>query len=688
MVSVIFTLLNNKISAQTIQKSALKYGFVTMMEKSEIFSLNEELLEAWLTQFSKNDVKFQYTSILIEPRCKINKIQSADLSVRVARSWFTVAEIAKIYKIPTPIDTPITVGVVSFGGGLYGNISNTGVLTGGDVQAYWSSIGISLANQPTVIVIPINGARNNLADTVSTAENTLDVEAIGGCCPSSKLTIILYISPNSLAGLYNVFNYIINTPVIVSGISYKPSIISCSWGLPELYVPKTILNSINTLLSLATESGINICTASGDFGSNNGVGGSSTNADFPSSSPYVTAVGGTTLVCPNYIYDSSTIETAWSSGGGAPSKYFAKPSYQSDLTGTGRLVPDIALIADPNTGVQFILNGKTVVYGGTSVGAPICAGFLATIHANNFINPIIYSNTNAFNDILTGSNGAFTATQAFDLCTGHGSIKGDILSTLINPSLSVVLATDVTIITSVLSLYVSQVAKLLATVYPQNTSNKALAWVSSDESKVTVVNGTITALAVTNTPVFITATTTDGSLKSFSVTINITAKISVLSVGLSQTRVTLNKDSTIQLSAIFTPTNVSNTAVVWSTNNSNVSVSSNGLVTGILPGNSIVTITTNDGAKRATCAITVVIPVVSVSVIPTTLALRINSPRTIVASILPSSATNKTVTWVSSNPLIATVGAGRVVGKKVGTAIITVTTADGGKIATTLVTVT
>ena len=374
----------------------------------------------------------------VSPNFKANlKSQAAILTAKAvpAVKSFTGTQIAKMYNIPAPTANPVVVGVISFGGGLYGTLTN-GVLSNGDVQNYWTSLGIT--SQPKVIIVPISGARNvpNFNDGGSTIENTLDVETIGACCPTSNLTIILYIAPNTLSNFYTIINYMINTPVVVSGISYVPNIISCSWGLSETKFSTSLLTSINTILTTASNRGINICTATGDLGSNDGVGGSSKNADFPSSCPFVTAVGGTTLTVPSPFTASTTynttgvIETAWSSGGGAVSVKFAKPAYQSAITGTSRSVPDIALVANPNTGVSFLIAGKTYTVGGTSVAAPIFAAFLAAIKANGFVNTKLYTQvgTTCFHDIVSGSNGGYTAGPGYDNCTGLGSINGGVLA--------------------------------------------------------------------------------------------------------------------------------------------------------------------------------------------------------------------------------------------------------------------
>ena len=355
--------------------------------------------------------------------------ENGSLLPRVTRSWFYANELASIYNFPAPsFTTNKNIAVVSFGGGLYGSVSPTGVLTNGDCQAYWQAIGISPANMPKVMVIPINGASNNpnVNDNGATAENTLDVQQIGACCPTSNLTIILYISPNNLTQFVNVMDYILNTS------PYPSSMISISWGAPEVYYSNSLLNNINTRFATAIGRGINICTATGDNGSNNGVGGTGSYTDFPASSPNVVACGGTKLVCPNLVYDGSTLETAWSSGGGAVSGYFAKPTYQSTLSAVRRSIPDIAMNADPATGVAYLVNGEYYVYGGTSVAAPTVAAYLMALGTTKVAHTVFYANVNSFYDVVSGSNGAFNASAGYDNCTGLGSINGTLLTTAFN----------------------------------------------------------------------------------------------------------------------------------------------------------------------------------------------------------------------------------------------------------------
>jgi len=605
MSSVTYTILSKKIKPADIVRTTRRYGLRVSLQTREVFADDQASMDLWIKTYAESDITFTYVNGGIKPNCYLNRtINNYSLDAlkprATGRSWFTATEIANIYRIPLPTQsTKVVVGVVSLGGGLYGNIDANGVLTGGDIQAYWSYIGIPTENHPKILVKFINGASNNTADKFSTVENTLDIETLGGCCPSSNLTIILYVSPNSVQAIFNCFNYILNTPVISGGVSYKPTIISCSWGLPEVYLTTSFLTTFNNLLATASAKGINICTASGDDGSNNGVGGKTANVDFPSSCPNVISVGGTNLVCPNNIYDNLTSEKAWTSGGGAVSKVFPKPSYQNTITATGRSVPDIALIADPSTGIMFLINGNYQVYGGTSVAAPVCAGFFAAINANKFANPVFYNSPSSFNDILTGSNGAFSANSGYDNCTGLGSLKGDVLSQLLStPSIPAVLASGVVLNPVTLSLNIGQTAVITPTLNPANASNKNISWSSSNTAIATVTSGVVTS--VSSGTAIITARTTDGSNKSATCTLTVNKPVESVSLGLS-----LAINGTISLLANIQPASSTNKSVTWSSSNTNTATVADGVLTGRAVGSSTITATTIEGAKTSTILVTV-----------------------------------------------------------------------------------
>jgi kumamolisin len=197
----------------------------------------------------------------------------------------------------------------------------------------------------------------------------------------------------------------------------------------------------NSLFQSAVAAGVTICVASGDSGAKDN--GRSLSVDFPASSPYVVACGGTTLNAPSNTYTGTTTETAWNGSGGGFSSYFARPSYQNSVnTNAKRSTPDVSATADPNTGYIIYIHGGYYVIGGTSAVAPLYAGFLGLINftaVNGQMNVQLYSkyaassaNKLMFHDITSGNNNGYNATVGYDKCTGFGSPNFGVMRNLIN----------------------------------------------------------------------------------------------------------------------------------------------------------------------------------------------------------------------------------------------------------------
>lgn len=168
--------------------------------------------------------------------------------------------------------------------------------------------------------------------------------------------------------------------------------------------------------------------------------------------------------------------------------------------------------------------------------------------------------------------------------------------------------------------------------------------------------------------------------------------VSVAGVSLDKTEIVLVEGSNQTLTATVEPANATNKGVTWSSDHEAVAtVDQNGTVTARNGGQAIITVTTADGSKTATCTVNVRVhigvPVQSVGLNKTELALEVGKTGTLEAIVEPSDATNKNVTWSSSNPEFATVDNGVVTAVSAGEAIITVTTEDGSKTATCKVTV-
>ncbi len=174
------------------------------------------------------------------------------------------------------------------------------------------------------------------------------------------------------------------------------------------------------------------------------------------------------------------------------------------------------------------------------------------------------------------------------------------------------------------------------------------------------------------------------------------AKVAVTGVTLDKTAADVNVGGTIKLSATVAPANATDKTVTWTSSNEKVAtVAADGTVMAVAKGNAIITVTTKDGNKTATCNVTVeatvettVVNVTGVTLDKTAADINVGGTIKLSATVAPANATDKTVTWASSNEKVATVAAdGTVKAVAKGTAVITVTTKDGNKTATCNVTV-
>jgi len=245
-----------------------------------------------------------------------------------------------------------------------------------------------------------------------------------------------------------------------------------------------------------------------------------------------------------------------------------------------------------------------------------------------------------------------------------------------------------------LSLAVNGTYYLFPTVSPSDATNKKVTWSSSNTSVATVASdGKVTGKSAGSAT--ITATTEDGGKKA-TCFVTVATTVPVTGISLDTTALSLPVNGTYKLIATVAPPTASNTNVIWSSNVSNIaSVSSDGVVTAHIAGASAVIIATaaGDPTLTAHCNVTVLsaaatVAVTGVSLNKTTLSLAVGGTEKLAATIAPSNATNKGVTWTSGNTSVAAVASdGTVTGLSAGTADITVKTQDGNKTAACTVTV-
>jgi hypothetical protein len=332
-----------------------------------------------------------------------------------------------------------------------------------DLQTYWTQV-CGYSTFPTVVNVSVDGATYNFSGSGSESENTLDLEIAGGICPAA--TLVFYSAPNTDTGFYNAVLAAIQGSS-VGGVLYKPNVISLSWGSAEISNSVATLAAMNQLFQIASNQGITVVAAVGDDGSNDGVKDGQAHVDFPASSPWVVACGGTSIASNGYesVWSWSSIQN-WGTGGGI-SAHFPAPEHQQSLGSLipypsspdylgkfrgNRTVPDISLNGDPSSGWTIVFNNQVETnIGGTSCVAPAVAGLIGLLNLNytggrgSFLALLYQAYANSslrsscFRDIVQGNNdnvssggffgigkgtSVFSATQGYDFCTGMGVPHG------------------------------------------------------------------------------------------------------------------------------------------------------------------------------------------------------------------------------------------------------------------------
>jgi len=244
-------------------------------------------------------------------------------------------------------------------------------------------------------------------DTGWGQEQALDLDMVSAMCPGCKI-VLVQASTSSLTNLATA----VRTAGNIAGVT----VISNSYGGSE-----TGTTSVATAYN---QPGKAITVSTGDSGY--GV-------QFPASAPTVIAVGGTHLVRASNA--RGWTETAWSSGGSGCSTVYGKPSWQTDTLCGNRMEADVSAIGDPNTGVAVYgpataRSSQWMVFGGTSVAAPLIGGIYGVTGHTPTGAQSIYANKSALNDVTSGTNGSCggtyfcTAGVGYDGPTGLGTPNG------------------------------------------------------------------------------------------------------------------------------------------------------------------------------------------------------------------------------------------------------------------------
>lgn len=309
--------------------------------------------------------------------------------------------------------------------------SNTtvGIIAEGDLTQTLSDLQdfASSAGYGTVATSVINSGTPT-SDTSGTEEWNLDSQDILAAAGGAVQQMNFYVAPSMTnADITAAFN------AAVSDGTAK--VINVSLGECETSAQSDGMTaSADQIFQAAVAQGQTFSVSTGDSGSYE-CGGRTARQSYPAVSPYVIAVGGTTLSTSGKTGYLS--ETTWNGGGGGPSYTESAPAWQTSagvltISKTKRGVPDVSFDADPNSGALVLVNGSTSQIGGTSLAAPLFTGFWARIESANGNNihspaPSIYkyfkANPSLYHDVTSGSNGAYSAAKGWDYTTGWGSLN-------------------------------------------------------------------------------------------------------------------------------------------------------------------------------------------------------------------------------------------------------------------------
>jgi kumamolisin len=340
---------------------------------------------------------------------------------------YTPTQVARLYDFPNdPNGNGQRIALIELGGGY----------RPADIANYFRSLELQA---PTVRSLPVDQANNcpGMAQSAD-CQVMLDIEMAGAIAPG--VSIAVYFAPNTARGLQNALSKAVHDQL------NKPSAICIGWGAAECNWSGQSVQNFEQVAHEAAMIGITITAAAGDNGSSCGKMDGKAHVSFPASCPYVLAVGGTRLTSADGMIVS---ESVWNNGGAADgtpgsgsylggvtgggfSRFFSRLPYQlNHVSNLGRGVPDVVANADPDTGYNILVDGLHQVVGGTSAATALMTGLVIVLNQKlnrklGFVNPALYSlcRSNAFREIASGTNGAYSASRGWNPVTGMGSPVG------------------------------------------------------------------------------------------------------------------------------------------------------------------------------------------------------------------------------------------------------------------------
>jgi len=393
-------------------------------------------------------------------RHQLNQAQAPTKLPHLPASWYTSGQLAAHYNYPPGDGTGQAVGILEFGGGYFP----------ADLTEYCRLANVPM---PTVNPVSTDGTSTSAKDGAE-GEVMLDIEVVAGVCP--KATIAVYFAEWGETG------WITALDAAMQDQKNNPSVLTVSWGAPEdtdVWSAQA-MEQVNETLQEAGHLGVTVCIAAGDDGSSDAdLTDGLAHVDFPSCSPYVLSVGGTTIPAKG----STQPDIGWFEGdglrptqagdpdggstGGGVSAIFPRPAWQSAITIpsvnpgaiVGRVMPDLAANADwIASPYLLVVDGKAQGNGGTSAATPLVAALIALINAKlpagqraGYLTPLLYQagaagkgtlGSTGCTDVVSGSNGTakaggYSAGKGYDAMSGWGTPDGvkllNALIPIVNP---------------------------------------------------------------------------------------------------------------------------------------------------------------------------------------------------------------------------------------------------------------
>jgi len=362
------------------------------------------------------------TTVRNKPYFKLpSQVARVAPALAATTNTWAVPDLCAAYNWPTGLAGGGVIAIVELGGGWVQS----------DIDSFFQSIG---QPSPQITDVSVDGTTNSPNQNVGSSsdadiEVALDIEVAAEAyfaATGNPATVRMYWSQDIASA-------------VEKAAQDGCDVCSISWGADEALWGTTAAQQMESAATSATQVGMVVFAAAGDNDSSDG-GSTPANVDVPSSCPHVVGCGGT--------FKTATQETVWNDNpgqtdgegtGGGYSTIFPPQSWQigapappaNTAAGTGRMVPDVAGDADPNSGYQIFVHGSQQIVGGTSAVAPLFAGLFASFGTKlGFVTPTLWENQSDFNDITMGNNGFYNAGPGPDPCSGIGSPIGARIASL------------------------------------------------------------------------------------------------------------------------------------------------------------------------------------------------------------------------------------------------------------------